>query len=439
MEHVVVGSGGDLSENHVIPATINNRIAQNGLFSLIDGLKGENITSENMERTSNRIQEYYQKICQPAGSSLWIDSGGYSFIKGDLPTHILELAMDQYQGFLRDPSEYYRFIFSLDVPYSLADDDFNTKKNIYNYNKVSLQQSIQILKRNRDLVEKFFLVYHFKTPELYKIWRRLEKNLSLRNHIKFRAIGGMVSIHDIAKLSISPFIATTFQCLFDYENSVFNGKEFRIHFLGINIEYDRFVIAFLERLIQHYLGASVSVLFTYDTVKFKRSAMYYQDHICEFDGSVLHAHDPLQLSDQWYSSMYQNHENLIPEVKADLLSKSAGKKHREQANLEPVTVSSALAVDRFFERIIEKYEMIDVMINAHNGNYFEPEIAEVLSLAFDGYHHIFSRNAIDKIKESLEHVYTFHHWYTKKKDADYLEKISLQFITEEIDFPFKLL
>ncbi len=440
MQHVVVGSSGDLSDNHIGPSIINNRIAGNGLFSIIRGLIGKDPDSESMGAVSNQIQEYYEHIVKPAGSKLWIDSGGYSFIRGDLDPSDLEMGIDLYQSVLREPSKYFQYIFSLDIPYNINPKyaNFNTLENVYMYNRESLSQSIEILKRNPSLVEKFFLIYHFKTPELYKIWRRLEKKLSLRNHMKFRAIGGMVSIHAIAKLSISPFIATTFNCLSDYEQSVFNGEEFRIHFLGISIRYDRFVIAFLERLIQHYLGASVSVLFTYDTVKFKRSAMYYQDHICEFDGSVLYAHDPLQLSDQWYSSMYQNHEELIPRVKADLISKASGKKHREQANLEPVTVSSALAVDRFFEYIIDRYEMIDIMLNARNGNYFEPEIAEALDLAFDGYRHIFSKNAIKNIQESLEQVYTFHEWYSKNRSADRLEELSLRFITEEIDFPFKL-
>ncbi len=441
MQHVVVGSSGDLSENHIEPSIINNRIAGNGLFSIIRGLIGKDPDSESMGSVSNQIQDYYEHIVKPASGKLWLDSGGYSFIRGDLDPSDLEMGIDLYHSVLKEPSGYYDYIFSLDIPYNINSKYayFNTQDNVYMYNRESLSQSIEILRRNPSLIEKFFLIYHFKTPELYQIWRRLENELSLRNHMKFRAIGGMVSIHNIAKLSISPFIATTFNCLFDYERSVFSGEEFRIHFLGINIEYDRFIIAFLERLIQHYLGSSVSVLFTYDTVKFKRSAMYYQDHICEFDGSVLHAHDPLQLSNQWYCSMYQNHEELIPKVKADLLNKASGKKHREQANLEPVTISSALAVDRFFEYVIDKYEMVDIMFNARNGNYFDAEIEDSLSRAFQGYSHIFSKNAIKNIQESLEHVYTFHEWYTKTRSANRLEQLSLRFITEEIDFPFKLI
>src|SRR3989339_399077 len=107
MEHVVVGSSGDLSNKHLPPAIINNRLAGNGLYSLIDGLKGENIDSESIGRTANKIEDYRKQISRPAGAKIFSDSGGYSFIKGELAESNLDLAISLYQSFFQLKSEVY--------------------------------------------------------------------------------------------------------------------------------------------------------------------------------------------------------------------------------------------------------------------------------------------------------------------------------------------
>ncbi|HBY02284.1 MAG TPA: hypothetical protein DEG92_07100 [Rikenellaceae bacterium] len=438
MEHVVVGSSGDLSNKQITPAIINNRLAGNGLYSLIDGLKGENIGSESIGRTANKIEDYRKRISLPAGADLFIDSGGYSFIKGLLAESNLDFAISLYQSFLQLKSETYDFIFSLDIPYSTKFQEFNTIKKVYKYNRISIEQSIRVLKADPKLVEKFFFIYHFKTDSHYKIWQDLGGELSIGNYIKYRAIGGMVSLKEMAGINIAPFIATTFQCLFDYQNSPFNGEDFRIHFLGISVAYDRFIIAFLERLIQRYLGPSVPVLLTYDTIKFKRAAMYRQDYICEFDGGTLHAHDPLNIPDSYYRHIYQGNEEIIYLTKQDLIRKASGKKHQNQENMAPLTISSELAIDQFFEHVIGANEMVEGMIGSrnliHSKNIFKRKLPEV----FGEYNDIFSRQTIKSMIESLTHVYKFHLWYRDLHDAKTLDQMSLEFINKDINFPFRL-
>lgn len=438
MEHVVVGSSGDLSNKQITQAIINNRLAGNGLYSLIDGLKGENIESESIGRTANKIEDYRKQISLPAGADLFIDSGGYSFIKGELAESNLDLAISLYQSFLQLKSETFNFIFSLDIPYSIKFQEFNTIKKVYKYNRISIEQSIRVLKADSKLVEKFFYIYHFKTDSHYKIWKDLGSELSIGNYVKYRAIGGMVSLKEMAGISIAPFIATTFQCLYDYQNSPFNGEDFRIHFLGINVAYDRFIIAFLERLIQRYLGPSVPVLFTYDTIKFKRDAMYRQDYICEFDCDTLHAHDPLNIPDSLYQRIYKGNEEIIDLTKQDLIRKASGKKHRNQENMAPLTISSALAIDKFFEHVIESNEMVEGMMDSrnivHSKNFFKRNVPAVVG----EYHDIFTKQTIKSMLESLTHVYKFHRWYMDLHDPKTLDQMSLEFINKDIHFPSRL-
>ncbi len=175
MKHVVVGSSGDLGSKQIVPSILNNKIAGNGLYSLIDGLKGNNIDSSSIGRTANKIDTYRNRISIPANAKLYIDSGGYSFIKGELSPANLNLAISLYHSFLRLKSGSYDYIFSLDVPYSLKFKHFNTKKNIYKYNRISIEESLKVLKDNPELAKKFHFIYHFKTEEHYDIWQRLIK------------------------------------------------------------------------------------------------------------------------------------------------------------------------------------------------------------------------------------------------------------------------
>lgn len=438
MEHVVVGSSSDLGENQIEASIINNRIAGNGLVSLIDGLKGENIGLESMGRTANRIAKYRQHISRPAGANLYNDSGGYSFIKGDLAPHKLDLALDLHQEFFELESDIYDFIFSLDIPYSLKFEWFNTKKNIYDYNKKSLEKSILILSENPKLAEKFFFIEHFKTENHYIIWKRLKDELKVGRYVKCRAIGGMVSIKEIAKLSIAQFIATTYQCLSDYHNSVFNGEDFRIHFLGISVDYDRFMIAFLERLIQRYIGRSAKVIFTYDTIRFKRSAMNRQNHIYDFNGTNLVAYNPIEIPESLYTRIYDGQAGIIGQTREDIERKASGFKHKNQANIAPLIISSELSKDRFFEHVIDHYHMVDHMMDETNLVHIKLCTHKALREALHTNVDIFGSKMIDSIMKSLVQVYHFHKWYTEKKGLEELDRLSRKFINHEINFPFKL-
>lgn len=440
MEHVVVGGKSDLSEKQIETAIINNKLSKNGLYSLIDGLRGENISAESIGNTAHRIKEYEQNISTLAQAKLFGDSGGYSFIKGDLAPHNLDLACSLYHSYQRLEADNFDYIFTLDIPLSLKYDEFNTKKNVYEYNRKSLEQTLKNIANNPMLVDKIFFIYQFKTIGHYEIWKRLEEELSLKEALKYKAIGGMVSLKEGAGISIAPFVATAFQTLWDYENCRFNGEELRLHFLGINVAYDRFIIAFLERLFQQYLGSKIQVYFTYDTIKFKRSAMYEQEHICEFDGANLQVHRPLTIPSSLYSQIYGNQVSMIEKAKICLETKAKGQRSKEQSMvlLSPMTISSELAIDRFFEHIIKKHHLLNILLETKNVMWFKYEMRQELHAAFEGYHKVFGKKMVDSIMDSLVHVYRLHRWYINQHDAESLDSLSRHFIESAINFPFRL-
>ncbi len=438
MNHVVVGSTSDLNKNQIKASIINNKIAGNGLHSLIDGMKGKDFGPESMQHVANCVADYQRYISTVAEADLFIDSGGYNFIKGDLAPYKLYEAIRLYHAFLKHCSDNCDFIFSLDIPYSLGFNNFNTRKNVYEFNKISLQHTIDCIEENTDLREKIFFVHHFKTEKHYEIWQNIKDELNFGKHIKYHAIGGMVSIKEVAKISIAPFVATSYQCLADYENSAFNGEEFRLHFLGISVDYDRFVIAFLERLFQRYLGPSIPVTLTYDTITFKRSAMYRQDHICYFNGNDLLAYDPISVPKSIYKRVYGNDQEIIDQAQQDFWRKAKREPHTNQANMAPLVISSQLAIDRYFEHAIDNANMIDILFDSRNNVHFDYNISQALLGMVKGHEHVFGKDMLPSIKKTLLLVYKFHRWYIDDRSAEKLEQLSLEFINKEIHFPYKL-
>lgn len=438
MNHVVVGSTSDLNKKQIKASIINNKIAGNGLNSLIDGMKGKNFGPESMQDVANCIADYNRYISTLAEADLFIDSGGYSFIKGELAPYKLYAAIRLYHDFIKHCSHSCDYIFSLDIPYSLVFHKFNTIKNVYDFNKLSLQKTIDAISKNTNLKEKIFFVHHFKTEGHYRIWQKIKEEFDFNKHIKYHAIGGMVSIKDVAKISIAPFIATSFQCLSDYENSAFNGEDFRLHLLGISVDYDRFLIAFLEKLFQRYLGSSIPATLTYDTISFKRSAMYLQKHICDFNGSDLLTYDPISVPDSIYKRVYGNDQDIIDQAQQDFLRKAKREPHTNQANMAPLVISSQLAIDRYFEHAIDNANMIDILFDSRNIVHFDYHISQALLGMVKGHEHVFGKDMFTSIKKTLVFVYKFHRWYTDNRSAEKLEQLSLEFINKEIHFPGKL-
>jgi hypothetical protein len=242
------------------------------LFSLIGGLKQKRFGFDTLIGVAHEIQDFKKRYLQPHGKKILVDSGGYSAIVGDVSERDIGKFIDSYHEYQLKAREDYNYIMSLDIPLILDNVSFNTKRNIYHYNKQSLAATKENLISNPEISDKLYFVWQFKTKEHYAIWDRMVSELDLNQYIKHRALGGMVSLRDITGIDFSPFIANSFRCFLDYEMSPDPFHDFRLHFLGINIRYDRFIIAFLEKLFKHYMGNSHNAVLTYDSINYSRAA-----------------------------------------------------------------------------------------------------------------------------------------------------------------------
>jgi len=422
--------------------TINN--AKNFLISIIDGLSQKNFGLDTLKYSINDIMFYKNKYSYIPNYKLFIDSGGYSIIVGDVKPSDIQKFIDCYIYYLETQIDIYDYIFSLDIPIFLEYPTYNTKENIFKLNNLSLSKSINILNKYPQLANKFFFVYHFKVRGQYDIWNKLYDDLELKKYIKCWSIGGMVGLRGILRnssesddINFSPFTAIAFKCLYDYTNSI-NKEFFRLHMLGIYIKYDRFQIIILEKLFKQYLQDN-NILLTYDSINYFRTAelkvksleIYdqYDDDIVKFNNI---SEVPIDILKTVYNDE-TTFSNMLDEL--DRLKNS-----KNLLNIDtfvPLNVYSNLKIDKFFEYIIEKYEIMK-LFNSLDYSEFSRKSHVILANLSLRYPILFTSKLVKCIEENLRITYIFHIWWKKDRSKIKLDKLINDFVNK-INFPGKLL
>jgi len=428
MKHINVASAADTGSNQIGAAIAINRMTTLSLISLIHAYKGENFDLETLSAAIKGFRKFVKEVAGLVDAKLYVDSGGYSIITGEIPPYLIKRCIENYTHCLEYCSSDFDFIFSLDIPFNAKHLYFNTIETIEKHNRKSLTASIKAIKENPQLKDKFLFIYHFKTIEHYDIWQRLYKELDLGDVIKHRAIGGMVSLKKVAKIDFAPFIATSYQCLVDYQKSRSYGEEFRIHFLGINVPYDRFLIAFIEKLFQRYLGNDIPVKFTYDTINYRISGFHLKQVYSIINGKIV-AFELNKIPDYILQNIYRDNQ-FVNVVKNEIKTKIKTKKFDNGSNVTPLKVYSELEFDRFFEMQIEENELINIVMESKDIDEFD-KIIDPVKKIFSDYENIFKSNTVESILKSLDMLQDFHYWYMNmREDEAELDTLSRNFISK---------
>ena len=180
-----------------------------------------------------------------------------------------------YNTYLETFRNDYDKIFSLDLPFGKKNEWFNTVENVKMFNRKSIEKSIEVLKRYPKLKSKFYFVLNFKNVQLYNIFYELYEEFDSKIGIENRAIGGLVGHRKQTKgpTTISPFIGPAFFLLKDFISKERFDSPFRLHFLGVSLSQDRFMIALLEKLFNSYLKEhKVRSMLSYDTISHAHQA-----------------------------------------------------------------------------------------------------------------------------------------------------------------------
>lgn len=411
---------------------------------------------ENVKKFKLRYNAY--------NPELWIDSGGYHFVKGEYSKVNVDTLIDGYHLFLKEEFESYDKIFSLDLPLK-AD-----KKTQYSINKKSIEHSLNVIKENDAVKDKMYFVGQFLRNDQYEVWNKLYREFELYSVFKNRAIGGIVSSRRYFRNVPSPFIGIAYRYLFDFLK--YKQKEdFTIHFLGIYLTQDRFTILLLEKLFSRYLK-DVNINFSYDTISFSRKIkLSHADYKVYFDRGRGMRLDPSLYEFNRQDDLKLIYKEEHVEKASDLLFllgekresklkrdldrfmcdfKGEEKEEIKPGNLEildPLGVYINRNIDMIMSEMIDRqdivskivslekiehaFELIENFVYSSSGclKYGSTSQIEVENIAIDS---VFSSfHFLKIISYSMYEVLKFHLWFTKNQDDEKkLDKMNAEFITQ---------
>jgi len=428
MQHITVLNNRDNSDKVIDYTPLIIGQAHGALTSLIDAFNKKDFGYDTTFKTALNIRKFQNTYIKYSGKQSYIDSSGYSIIRGDVARWDIAKVIDCYHQYLDHERQNYDNIFSLDIPFNKKYHLFNTHQNIKDFNHLSLSNSKKLLEEDPLLADKFYFIYQFKTKEHYEIWNKLYNDLELGKFIKNWSLGGMVSLKTMAHISFSPFIGMSFRCFFDYINSVNPNPTFKLHFLGIYQRTDRFQIAFIEKLIQSYLNSYADTLFTYDSINYIRQAQMNKNlEVFDFNNGVINKYSLNELPVELIKRVYVN-DIYCDHFCSEIEQRKCDKPLNNTNVFAPLSIYSNVAIDKFFEHIIEQEDMIDLFKDSISVDHVGIKFKKVFKKLRNEKHSIFTTSLTREIIKNLQITFEFHKWYRDKRDKDSLHNLVLGFI-----------
>jgi hypothetical protein len=415
-------------------------VTKNTLISLISGFHQNEFGLNTLQKVKKQIQNYKQTYIDTTNSKLYVDSGGYSYIVGDIHPRDTYKLIECYHDYLNTEIDNFDRIFSLDIPISLKYNNVNTVKHIYDFNYKSLSLSKRCLLEHPALINKFYLIWQFKLSKQYLIWSKIIDELGLNNIISNRAIGGMVGLKKITNIKFSPFIGISYKLLSDYITAKRFDIPLRIHLLGVYVNHDRLMITILEQLFNSYLKEyNTYCHFTYDSINPMRTAQLKVKKLDIFvfennniNTYILHK----DLPDSVLKFIY--HYNSYDDAKLEINNIINGIKLNNIQAFVPAVIFSTIQLDKFFEYIVKKYEIINMFSQTTNLFTIKNQFDSIVNTIKFTQPNIFTQKFITCMNENFKYIYTFHSWFKNKfNDKDELERLVYKTI-ENINFPFNL-
>ena len=209
MNYVYVAGG---QQNQGVLDLAITRQTKYALYSLVGGLKQADFGLHTIEQVTADIRQFSKLNTVPVGGKILTDSGGYSFLRGDIEPSLIQMLIDCYAVYFESEYETYEYIFSLDMPYSAKYHGFNNKNDIYSANERSLKSAIGIIELNQVLQAKYYFVWHFKMTSQFSMWNNLYNNLDLGRYVRNHAIGGMVGLKKSNRNSVFTLHSNELSC-----------------------------------------------------------------------------------------------------------------------------------------------------------------------------------------------------------------------------------
>lgn len=406
MEYVFVGdrpyrkSGPD----EFLQAAI--RITGNTLVSMFDAYKSNRFGLKTVSNFASELENYKAELDeQSIQAKLFVDSGGYSIIKGMIPPDETSAVVECYVQFLKNYGTIPDYIFSLDIPFSLKYDEINTKSFIQETNRLSLAETLSQLDQFPACYDKFYFVWHFKMREQYEIWDELFREFNLSSKVSNYAIGGLVGMRkSVHGIDVAPFSSIAFRCFLDHLQGSKSHKPLRLHFLGINLPQDRFQIALLEKLFISYQD-KLDVTCTYDSISYMRESIYKSTHgnFFHFSGTGLdkysYASAPCELI-----NYVLNTDSLRDKFQYELAKLSTQTRKDNYYVFAPLEAYSEIEIDKYLQSLFSE-ELIAAFKLEHMHAFAAAVIEPIRNKLRKAPAGVFNASCINEICNNLSEAY----------------------------------
>ena len=433
MKYVHVASkpkAGRIDYDHAIMA--ENKLA---LYSIIEGMRQDNFNTHTLNAALESIKDYTEQYVRPVNGKIYVDSGGYSIIVGDVHPTAVPRFVQCYNTMLRLTPGAFDTAFSLDIPLSLRFREMNTRQKIMAFNDYALSTARDILLNNPVALERFSFVWHFKLPAQYEIWKALYAKHDLNRIIRHRAIGGMVALRGITGIRFSPFIGMAYRCLLDYLDAGRFDQDFTLHFLGMYLPYDRFEMAILDGLFDRYLEGEAQAVTTYDSINPLQSTRVGKDiPLFEFTGDGVSVYDNLVDAPAAILEQVYGDPGLIGFVQEEIVRRRAGSRLKNADSFGPLNIHSHQEVNRFIKYVVAADGLAEVFFQEWSLTKINGHFASVLDALGKANPALFTGHLRASIMRNVAITYEFHRWFVDDRSRAGLERL-IQDNIRKIGFP----
>jgi hypothetical protein len=360
--------------------------------------------------------------------TVYVDSGGYTVIKGNIPIDEVSGIIDSYCYYLENGYNDFDYIFSLDIPpksyHNLQDKD----NLIYKLNKESIEKTVSILSSNHEIVNKLIYVWHANTIKEYQLFQKLYDEHKMKSYVRGRAIGGLVGLRKISNHNYCSFIGITYKFLLDYLEENTNTDKYVQHFLGVSNRVDRFCIALLEILFQYYLQNKRCVLMSYDTSEYQhRIRSNLVKYFFNFQDNYLLTYNGINNIPESVIDIVYRDKSINNFVKSEIMRRSQTdiikSRLKHDGSLTALNIFSNLSLDAYFIMLINKYQLVEAITNSCTESMTIQHIQKLISDNKPNYPEIFTDKFCIGITETVNIIVNYHKWYDKQRDKKSLENL----------------
>jgi hypothetical protein len=217
------------------------------------------------------------------------------------------------------------------------------------------------------------------------------------------------------------------------------GGEFRLHFLGMYLGYDRFQIALLEHIFRHYLEGAHSVTMSYDSINFAHVMRLNKDlPFFSWDGADLGVYPkPQDVPEGIVTDIYST-PFLQKAFDEAVQARTTGSGRLKNTNtFVPLNIYSNKHLDAFYEGLITSTGLVGMFIGQKSHTRFWHHTETLLQTWAKLYPVVFTPAVVKTIRKNLDITFRMHFWRENDGRPCELERLVVKSI-QSLNVPIRL-